>query len=223
MKKIFLLTCFCFNRNINSLNLFNRREFSCFSELKDLNKPKNYQSYNNARNYIINFKHKDTYTGKKSQRKSLEHIWPQSKYINHDKYKKKDMHLLTQIDLKTNIFRSNYKFVDSNLLSDFEIFSDTICLNNNYHVRKDTKKRFFYLPDIAKGEVSRSLAYSVLIYPELKDNLYYVIDKENLINWCLENPATENEINKNNLIKENQGNNNPFVLDNELILIFKNI
>ena len=223
MKKLFLLTSICLNKNSSASQFMNRRTYSCLLELKDLYKPIKYQSYNTARNHIINFKNKDTYTGKISKKKSLEHIWPQSYYNKPDKNKKKDMHLLTQIDLKTNIFRSNYKFVDNSLLWNSSIFFKTIPLKDNYHIRKNTKDKLFYLPDIAKGEVSRSLAYTILIYPELINNLDNVINKDDLINWCLDYPVCQNEINKNNLIKDVQGNNNPFVLDNQLILIFKNI
>ena len=92
------------------------RNLNTFQKVANNNYPKNYLSYNKAKNLILDFDKNDLYTGQESEKKSLEHIWPQSYFIDNHIIKKKDMHLLTQIDLRTNIFRSNYKFMDSKLL-----------------------------------------------------------------------------------------------------------
>ena len=85
------------------------------------------------------------------------------------------MHILVQIDLKTNIFRSNYKFADNYQLTSNLIKANTVYLKDNMNIRKNLEKKIFFLPERAKGTVSRSIAYSILIYPELMTNLEKII------------------------------------------------
>jgi len=185
--------------------------------------PKHYLNYDKVRELTTNFNDTDIYTGRKSQKKSIEHIWPQSFYIKSKNKIKKDMHLVNQVDLETNIFRSNYKYIDAKLLKYNSIRKNTVCMKKNKSLRRNVEDKLFYLPNRAQGIVSRSIAYSLLIYPELIENLDYVIDKDNLISWCINNEITEEEIDRNQFIKEYQGNENPFILNPELILIYKNI
>ena len=206
---IFLGVCFvnvC-SRGIHS----NSRLFYNYS-------PKKYLSYNQAKDLILEFDKNDLYTGFESDVKSLEHIWPQSYFIDNHVLKKKDMHLLTQIDLKTNIFRSNYKFIDSKLLKTDYFSKQTINFKN---ISKNTKDKVFFTPDRTKGIISRSIAYSVLVYPDLFYNLNKVIDKNDLIDWSISNPVTDYELERNDYIKFYQGNDNPFIIHPDLIYIFK--
>lgn len=208
-------------------SLFLNREARGLHSVRTLSNqfsPKKYCGYNRARNTIIELDNIDLYTGKISKKKSIEHIWPQSYFISDNKKNiRKDMHILVQIDLKTNIFRSNYKFTDDYQLTNKLIKANTVYLKDDMNIRKNLEKKIFFLPDRAKGVVSRSIAYSILVYPELKSNLEKIINREDLIKWCTLYPVTDFELEKNNIIKYYQGNENPFIIDPELILLYKNI
>ena len=217
-------------RNLLSFSLFTFLNISNYVRgyhtLRSLSyqfSPKKYCGYNKVREIIKDFENYDLYTGEKSDKKSVEHIWPQSFFNSKDKKElKKDMYNLSQIDLKTNIFRSNYKFADNKDLLNLDLKIDVSSLKTNYMIKKSNPYKLFYLPERAKGPVSRSIAYIILIYPNQKDKLEKIIDKNDMIEWSILYPVTDLEIEKNKLVEKYQGNINPFIMDPELIKFLKN-
>ncbi len=77
---------------------------------------------------------------------------------------------------------------------------------------------FFYPGDEFKGDVARILFYMSLMYPyltlgdetNLKGSIFYG-DLETLRRWDKEDPVSQEEIDRNNLIFKKQRNRNPFI------------
>ena len=155
---------------------------------------------------------------------SLEHIFPIS-FLRENPMSRYDFHNIFLTKAYINIHRSNYAFIDEDELS----FSDNylrdlwkIChktsslslhhynkydfLNHNY---KSNNRRLFIPNHFSRGKIARTLAYMKFVYPELK--LTNVINKETLVKWNQQFPVSEEEFERNDVIKEIQGNTNPFI------------
>ena len=155
---------------------------------------------------------------------SLEHIFPVS-FLRANPSSRYDFHNIFMTKAYINMHRSNYRFWDekyisfsSNILRDlWKIYPDTssLSLNNrrnldffNYNYKSNTG-RIFFPNHSSRGKIARTLAYMKFVYPEL--NLNHVIDERTLINWHRNFPVSEEEFERNEVIKEIQGNTNPFV------------
>ena len=142
---------------------------------------------------------------------TLEHIFPQS-FTKKYKLANKDMHNIFLTSSYTNEHRSNYKFNDENLYNN-HIIKNIININNNNY--KDDFNRVFIPNIISRGIIARSIAYMKYIYPDIYSN--YVLDDDLLVYWNNMYPPLETEHYKNILIKNIQGNFNPFISNYKIL------
>ena len=149
------------------------------------------------------------------QTMNREHVWPNSRLgiprvNNNSRNQGSDPHNLRIIIPSTNSRRGNNYFVDANPSVDGYIPSSGT----------------YYPGDDHRGDVARILLYMAVRY---KDILSLVETPSGttfepsgaqlgnikvLLKWHLEDPVDQFEINRNQVIYENQGNRNPFI-DND--------
>ena len=193
------------------------------NKLRTNNNPIKYYSNKYTKNIlhknIINY---DLYSGNNINNYnfyniSLEHIYPKS-MLNHNIYACQDMHNLYLTHKHFNNHRSNYKYISED--SYLNIKDLLQCFD---HECKNLKCNSFnlYIPYVySRGKISRSIAYMSLIYPticDIKKINDFLIDIELLKLWNIQYPPDNEEIERNNLIKFNQGNHNPFIINHKLI------
>lgn len=134
------------------------------------------------------------YTGEIRSSKSgdvnTEHVYPQSKISS---TAKGDLHHLRYCDVNTNSKRANHPFTEGN--------GKAKLINGNS----------WYPGDEWKGDVARMVLYLGLRYNE---DLGVDISTEGidlLLKWNSEDPVSQIEKNRNEVIQKAQGNRNPFV------------
>ncbi len=140
---------------------------------------------------------------------NTEHIWPQSAF-NEGYPMRADIHHLRPTFTKPNNMRSNYPF---------EIVS-----NWDYSTSAGSRRgdNVFEPCDDAKGEVARAVLYFVVRYYDrsISGGLNYTSFWKNrvemFLDWHRQDPPTNHERRRNDLIENHQGNRNPFVDDPSL-------
>ena len=124
---------------------------------------------------------------------TAEHVYPQS-FSKMYKYAKCDMHNIFLTSAESNLYRSNYRFIE------------------NTNELKYTQGFNYYIPcELARGQIARTVAYMKLIYPKI--TIENCISVELIIKWNKEFQPNNLEIKRNNLIYKLQGNFNPFILE----------
>ncbi len=118
---------------------------------------------------------------------NTEHVYPQSLLRTNDAVT--DLHHLRSTDASVNSSRSNLPFIDGS--------GDYKRINNSW-----------YPGDEWKGDVARMVLYLNLRYLEKIDK---VGTKELFLKWNLEDPVSEFEQQRNEVIFAAQGNRNPFI------------
>jgi endonuclease I len=124
---------------------------------------------------------------------NTEHIYPQSLLSSEDAVT--DLHHLRAADADANSERSNYPYADSS--GDYSLVTESS----------------FYPGDDWKGDVARMIMYLNVRYGE---SFSRVGDIELFLEWNIEDPVSEFEEQRNNVIYAAQGNRNPFI-DNPYI------
>ena len=216
--KLKYLIFFIYIFNINSLFFKNYK----IDKLRHNNIPIKYYSNKYTKNMLykkmINY---DLYSGVNLNHNfyniSLEHVYPKS-MLDYNIYPCQDMHNLYLTHKHFNNHRSNYKYIgeDSYLnIKDILKCFDYECKNlksNSFNL---------YMPYLySRGKISRSIAYMNIMYPticDIKKINDCVIDIELLKLWNMQYPPDKREIQRNDLIKLNQGNHNPFIINYKLI------
>ncbi|UOF00717.1 endonuclease I family protein [Bdellovibrio reynosensis] len=135
---------------------------------------------------------------------NIEHTWPQSRFSGrHAKgTQKADMHHLYPTDSQLNSIRGNNNFG--------EVTKDTHtlkCSASRFGRSANGNREIFEPPQNHKGNVARALFYFSLRYDLPIDSN----EEAFLRKWSKEDPIDEDEIRRNEEIKELQGNRNPFV------------
>lgn len=120
---------------------------------------------------------------------NTEHIYPQSKYQNNAKG---DLHHLRSCDKKINSSRNNLSFAEGT-------------------GKAGRVKGGWYPGDEWKGDVARMILYLNLRYNEKLDSQISVGGIKMLLKWNEEDPVSDFEKQRNNIIEEAQGNRNPFI------------
>ncbi|ADF50558.1 MAG: endonuclease I [Zunongwangia sp.] len=120
---------------------------------------------------------------------NTEHIYPQSRLSAADAVT--DLHHLRSIDIDVNSERSNYPFADGN--------GEYGLVGNNEQ---------WYPGDDWKGDVARMVFYLNIRYGE---NIETVGNLDLFLKWNREDPVSEFEMQRNNVIEAAQGNRNPFI------------
>ncbi len=125
----------------------------------------------------------------KPQTFNTEHIYPQSKFKGDAK---SDLHHLKVCDSKLNTSRSNTPFA-------------------NGSGKAGRTLKGWYPGDEWKGDVARMIMYINLRYNDKIDNNIVVGGIDVLLKWNDEDPFSQLELQRNNVIEEAQGNRNPFI------------
>ncbi|SQA95054.1 Extracellular ribonuclease precursor [Capnocytophaga ochracea] len=120
---------------------------------------------------------------------NTEHIYPQSKIENNAKG---DLHHLRVCDKSVNSRRGNYPFSEG---------------KGNAKLSNKT----WYPGDEWKGDVARMVLYLNLRYHEPLNNEISTGGVEMLLKWNDEDPVSDLERQRNNVIEKAQGNRNPFI------------
>ena len=120
---------------------------------------------------------------------NTEHIYPQSKIENNAKG---DLHHLRVCDKSVNSRRGNYPFTEG---------------KGNAKLSNKT----WYPGDEWKGDVARMVLYLNLRYHEPLNNEISTGGVEMLLKWNDEDPVSDFERQRNNVIEKAQGNRNPFI------------
>ncbi|AVR47352.1 endonuclease I [Christiangramia fulva] len=119
---------------------------------------------------------------------NTEHIYPQSK-LDHDEAAN-DLHHMRVADIDVNSERSYYPFTDG---------------TGTYKLVDGNK---WFPGDDWRGDVARMVMYVNLAYGDSFDE---VGSKDLFLKWNREDPVSEFEIQRNNVIEGAQGNRNPFI------------
>jgi hypothetical protein len=153
---------------------------------------------------------------------SLEHIQPIS-FLKEVPVAKYDFHNLFLTRSFINLHRSNYRFVDEEYMNNFNNIKRDLCKISRNHLSSDNNhihnfSKFNYKSNNhnifipihnSRGKIARTLAYMKYVYPQIR--LTNVIDKKTLLKWNDIYPVSKEEFERNKLIKELQGNTNPFI------------
>lgn len=144
---------------------------------------------------------------------NAEHTWPQSRGAGREPFRG-DLHHLFPTDSRANSSRQNFPFgeVDGGAPF-FGCESSKRGYIYDPVTGASTGVRGFEPPNEHKGNVARALFYSAALYNKNISELeeYY------LRKWHEEDPVDHNEIFRNDLIEESQGNRNPFIDFPELV------
>lgn len=127
---------------------------------------------------------------KESRRINVEHLFPRSFFGDYTDLNY-DLHHLFPVDYYTNEIRANYRFDDK------------------------MKDKTFIPPNKDKGLIARALMYVFTRYPKLYD--FGILTFDLIVKWNRKYPVTNNEIKRNNLIENIQGNRNPYIDNPSLI------
>lgn len=119
---------------------------------------------------------------------NTEHIYPQSRLASDES--KNDMHHMRVADVDINSERLNYPFTDGS--GDYKLI--------------DGDK--WFPGDDWRGDVARMVMYVNLRYGE---DFATVGSLELFLEWNIEDPVSDFEIQRNNVIEAAQGNRNPFI------------
>lgn len=119
---------------------------------------------------------------------NTEHAYPQSKLSSEDAVT--DLHHLRSADASINSLRSNYPYADS---------------EGDYGLVNETK---WYPGDDWKGDVARMIFYLNIRYGE---GFNSVGTLDLFLKWNREDPVSEFEEQRNDVIEGAQGNRNPFI------------
>lgn len=118
---------------------------------------------------------------------NTEHVYPQSKL--NDNYAVTDLHHLRVCDGQINSDKSNFSFTDG---------------SDDYGV----KSQRWYPGDDWKGDVARMIFYLSIRY---KESINVVGSEALFMKWNIEDPVSDFERQRNNVIQKAQGNRNPFI------------
>jgi len=138
---------------------------------------------------------------------NTEHTWPQSMGAGREPFRG-DLHHLFPTLSRANSSRQNYPFGE---VDGGAPFFGCEASKRGFIYDPDTGastgQRGYEPPDEHKGNVARALFYSAALYNKNISELeeYY------LRKWHEEDPVDFDEVYRNDLIEESQGNRNPFI------------
>lgn len=167
---------------------------------------------------------------------NTEHVFPQSMGAG-DEPGRSDMFNIFPSRIEVNSSRSNCPYndiVDTDTESWFYLNQELSSIptsNINLYAEKDNDATYgslqpsqqcdFEPRETKKGDIARAIFYFYAVYNTTNQNTYlsYANDaffdamKLTLLQWHNDDPVDQNEIDRNNAIKLQQGNDNPFIID----------
>ena len=164
-----------------------------------------------------------------------EHVWPNSKgFGNKSHVAYSDVHHLYASNKNINATRGNKDFCD------FELLGITTFSKDEYGNKWNST--YFEPRDEVKGDLARALLYMVIRYDgdvcgkcnldlelvagssnnlsNTYDSIGKLGDLESLIKWHYEDPVSEQEKARNEIVFGYQGNKNPFIDHPEFVYAF---
>lgn len=138
---------------------------------------------------------------------NIEHTWPQSRFSRAEskRNQKSDLHHLYPTQSQTNNKRASFYFseVEEGRSATYD------CEDSMLGSNPENGKTAFEPPDDHKGNVARALFYFSIRYDiEIPD-----YEEIFLLMWNEMDPVDENELKRNDIIEQEQGNRNPFIDD----------
>ena len=206
-------------------------------ELRDWLKENYYDSehttlgYSTARKYMYNYidNHDNTITcvysgyekswtyggtGTNPSPINCEHTVPQS-FFDKSEPMRSDIHHLFPTYSNWNSIRSNYPFdeIDDDETTKWIYLDDSQSSipTSNIDAYSEYKQGVFEPREDHKGNIARAIFYFYTMYPTEAGDISDVADIDVLYTWHLEDPVDEDEIERNDLIEEYQGNRNPYI------------
>ena len=150
---------------------------------------------------------------------NAEHVYPQSMGASGEPAKS-DMHNLRPCRANVNSARGNLKFGESVDSNTDNWYKDAISQSNTPGSDIDDwserdNGNVFEPRETVKGDIARIVFYFYTIYPNADVNFFNSM-KNTLYDWHYADPVDTWELDRNNKVKQEQGNDNPFILDSTL-------
>ncbi len=90
--------------------------------------------------------------------------------------------------------------------------------SSNINEYSENNSSVFEPREDVKGDIARAMFYFYTIYEEEADDYFFQQQKDILFQWHNQDPITQDEVNRTNLIASYQNNiPNPFILDSSLV------
>ena len=134
---------------------------------------------------------------------NTEHTWPQSNF-NENEPMRSDLYHLFPTDVNANAIRSNYPF--GNAVSGVTWDSAGSKLGRNY-----LNQIVFEPRNVHKGDVSRSMFYFLIRYPQNYGGFFTQVQENDFRQWNVLDPVGPVEAARNNAIASLQLRRNPFI------------
>ncbi len=153
---------------------------------------------------------------------NAEHVFPQSLGASEEPMRS-DLHNIFPSRVDVNAARGNCRFgeiEDSDtekwFYLDMQINSIPTSEIDNYS-EKDEEDCVFEPREVVKGDIARAMFYFYAIYQSTANDNFFTQQKELLYQWHMLDPVDEKETQRNLLIANQQGNENPFISDSTLV------
>ena len=153
---------------------------------------------------------------------NTEHTWPQSKFHSHMPMKS-DLHHLFPTLSPVNNRRGNLPFAD---IPDNQTdrwyrsaqFQTTVPADNERDQFSESISGLFEPREDHKGNVARAMFYMWVIYGDDDITSEFITSQlATLARWHVEDVVDEDERERNDRIRQLQGNDNPFIVDSTLV------
>lgn len=134
---------------------------------------------------------------------NTEHTWPQSTFSENEPMRS-DLYHLYPTDVNANAVRSNYPFGNV-------VFGVTWDSAGSRLGRNSLNQIVFEPRDLHKGDVSRSMMYFVIRYPQNYGGFFTQVQENDFRGWNVIDPVGPVESARNNAIALLQQRRNPFI------------
>lgn len=153
---------------------------------------------------------------------NAEHVFPQSLGASEEPMRS-DLHNIFPSKVNVNAARGNCRFGeidDSDTDTWFYLASQSSSIPaseiDNYS-EKDEEDCVFEPREAVKGDIARAMIYFYTIYQSTANDNFFNQQKDLLYEWHLLDPVDDKESERNLLIANAQGNENPFITDSTLV------
>ena len=153
---------------------------------------------------------------------NTEHVWPQSRFGNSAKSKKKsDLHHIFPCRSRVNSARGNNPFGLISAGSGVKFWDGPNSVSgvpgSNVHRFSKSKNGLFEPRRDDKGNVARAMFYFRAVYGNTDiDKPFFNAQRQMLLDWHRDDPVDATEEARNKAVEDEQGNLNPFIEDDTL-------
>ena len=155
---------------------------------------------------------------------NAEHVYPQSQGAG-DEPARSDLHNIFPSKVSVNSDRGSCPFgeIEDNDTEKWYYLgnqqSNIPSSNIDFYSEKDEEDCVFEPREAVKGDIARAVFYFYAIYQDkalAASSTFFSNQKEILYQWHLNDPVDDTESTRDELIAQEQGNNNPFIIDSTL-------